>query len=94
MLVSQIVSVSHKRLSAMICPNKEWVSFVYCLVFSTLANASHLMLGGAFLDKYTSSTLVGLRHPVIARYALLSSESSLKACVDLTHTGTAYAATE
>ena len=34
-----------------------------------------LMLGGAIPDKYDS--LVGLRHPVISRLALLSSESSL-----------------
>ena len=53
------------------------VGFV-CLTFSTLAHTSRLMLGGAILDnKYNSSTLVGLRYPVIARHALLSSESRL-----------------
>ena len=67
-----------KRLSAGICPCKEWASFVSCLAFSILAHTSSLMLGGAIPDnKYYSSTLVGLRHPVIARHALLSSESSL-----------------
>ena len=67
-----------KRLSAGICPYKEWASFVSCLAFSTLAHTSRLMLGGAILDnKYNSSTIAGLRHPVIARHALLSSESSL-----------------
>ena len=53
------------------------------------------MFGGAIPDnKYNSSTLAGLRHPVIARHALLSSESSLLACADLAHTGAAYSATE
>ena len=67
-----------KRLSAGSCPCKEWASFVSCLAFSTLAHTSHLMLSGAIQDnKYKSSTLVGLRHPVNARHALLSAESSL-----------------
>ena len=57
---------------------KEWASFVSCLTFSFLAHTSRLMLGGAIPDnKYNSSTLVGVRHPIIARHALLSSESSL-----------------
>ena len=48
------------------------------LSFSTLAHKSRLMLGGAIPDnKYNSTTLAGLRHPVIAWHALLSSESSL-----------------
>ena len=52
--------------------------FVFCLAFSTLAHTSRLMPGGAIPDnKYNSSTLVGLRHPVIARHVLFSSESSL-----------------
>ena len=67
-----------KRLSAGIFPFKEWASFVSWLAFSTLAHTSRLMRGGAIPDnKYNSSTLVGLRHPVIAQHALLSSESSL-----------------
>ena len=67
-----------RRLPAGIFPYKEWASFVSCLAFSTLAHTSHLLLGGATPDnKYNSSTLVGLRHPAIARHALLSSESSL-----------------
>ena len=57
-----------KRLSSWIFPCKEWASFVSCLAFSTLAHISCLMLGGAIPDnKYNFSTLVGLRHPVIAR---------------------------
>ena len=50
------------------------VSFV-CFLFdlSTLGHTSRLMLGSAIPDgKYNSSILVGLRHPVIARHALLS----------------------
>ena len=83
------------RLSAGIFPCKEWSSFVSCLAFSTLAHTSRLMLGGAIPDnKYISSTLVGLRHPLIARHVLLSSESSLYACADLIHTGADYSATE
>ena len=70
--------IDFKRISAGICPCKEWAWFVSCLAFSTLAHISRLMLGGAIPDnKYNSSTLVGLRHPMIARHALLSSESSL-----------------
>ena len=62
-----------KCLSAGICPYKEC-----CLAFSTLAHTSRLMLGGAIPDnKYNSSTLVGLRHSVIAPHVLLSSESIL-----------------
>ena len=59
--------------------------FVFCLSFSILAHTSHLMLGGAAIpdSKYNSSILVGVRDPVIARDALLSSESSLYACADL-----------
>ena len=82
-----------KCLSAGICPYKEWTSFVSYFAFYTLAHTSRLMLGVVIPDKYNSSTLVGLRHPMIARHALLSSESSLKACADLAHTGAAYSAT-
>ena len=67
-----------KRLSAGICPCKEWTSFLSCLAFSTLAHTSRLMLGVAIPDnKYNLSTLVGLRHPVIARHALLTYESQI-----------------
>ena len=67
-----------KRLSAGICLYKEWVSFVSCLAFSTLAHTPRLKLGGAIPDNNSnSSTLVCLRHPVISRHALLTSESSL-----------------
>ena len=36
-----------KRLSAGICPCKEWALFVSCLAFSTLAHTSRRILGGA-----------------------------------------------
>ena len=53
--------VDFKRLSAGIYSCKEWASFVSCLAFSTLAQTSRLMLGGAIQDnKYNSTTLVGL----------------------------------
>ena len=49
------------------------------------------MSGGAIpTNKYKSSTYVGLRHPVIARYALFSSESNMSTYVDLAHTGALY----
>ena len=68
---------------------------VSCLTFSTLAHTSRLMLDGAIPDnKYNSSTLVGLGYPVIARHALLSSESSLYVCADVVHTVAAYSVTE
>ena len=66
--------LNFKCHSAGICPCKELASFVSCLSFSTLSHTSGLMLGGAIPDnKYSSSTPVGLRHPVIARHALLNS---------------------
>ena len=78
MRVSRNQFLDFKRLSAGIFPCKEWASFVSCLAFSTLAHISRMMLGGAIPDnKYNSSTLVSLRQPVIARHALLSSESSV-----------------
>ena len=36
-----------KHLSAGIFPYNEWASFVSCLIFSTLAHTSCMMLGGA-----------------------------------------------
>ena len=70
--------LNFKHLSVRICLCKELASFVSCLAFSTLAHTSRLMLGGAIPgNKYNSSTLVGLRHPMIAQHALLSSQSSL-----------------
>ena len=60
-----------KRLFAGIYLYKEWDSFISCLAFASLAHTSCLMLGGAIpVNKYNSSTLDGLRHPV-------SSESNL-----------------
>ena len=57
---------------------KNALCFFFLFGLSTLAHTSRLMFGGAIPDnKYNSSTLVGLRHPVIARHSLLSSASSL-----------------
>ena len=69
-----------KRLSAEICPCKEWASFVSCLAFSTLAHTSRLMLGGVIPDKYNSSTLVGSRHPVIINSCFHFYERGLLSC--------------
>ena len=58
-------------------------------------SSSLLMSGSAIpANKYKSSTYVGLRHPVIARYALFSSGSNMSAYVDLAHTRAAYSAIE
>ena len=66
----------------LVCPPfPEWALLVSCLAFSTIAHTSRLMLGGEIPDtNYNSSTLVGLRHPVIVSY-----ESSLKAYADISH---------
>ena len=84
-----------KRLSAGTWPSREWAAFVSCFFFSTLAHTSLLMSGGAIpASRYSSSTLVGLRHPVIDLHASFSSGSSLEACGDLAQTGHAYSAAE
>ena len=84
-----------KRLSAGTWPCREWTAFVSCLVFSTLAHTSLLMSGDAIsATRYSSSTLVDLKHPVIDLHASFSSGSSLEACGDLAHTGHAYSAAE
>ena len=60
------------------------VSCSICLVRSILAHTSLLMSGGAIpANKYKSSTYVDLRHPVIVRYALVSSGSNISAYADL-----------
>ena len=73
-----------KRLSAGIWPCREWVTFVSCFFFSTIAHTFILMSGGAIpASRYSSSTLVGLRHPVIDLHASFSSGSSLEVCGDI-----------
>ena len=70
-----------KRLSAGTWPCREWAVFVSCFFFSTLAHRSLLIPGGAILaSRYSSSTLVGPKHPVIDLHASFSSGSSLEAC--------------
>ena len=44
--------------------------------------------------RYKFSTLVGCRHPMMARQASFSTGSTLCACADLSHTGHAYSAVE
>ena len=77
-----------KRLSAGTWPCREWAAFVSCFFFSTLAHTSLLISGGAIpASRYSSSTLVGLKHPVIDLHASFSSGSSLEACGGLAQTG-------
>ena len=60
-----------------VSPYREWATFDFCFFFSTRANTSRLMSGGAIpASRYRSSTLDGFRQPVIAQYAVLSSESN------------------
>ena len=74
---------------------REWAAFVSCFFFSTLAHTSLLMTGGAIpASRYNSSTMVGLRHPVIDLGPSFSSGSSLEACGDLAQTGHAYSTAE
>ena len=59
-----------RRFSAGIWPCGEWAAFDSCFFFSTLAHTSLLMSGGAIpTSRYSSSTLVGLKHPVIDLHA-------------------------
>ena len=84
-----------KRLSAGTWPCREWAAFVSCFFFSTLAHTSLLISGCAIpASRYSSSTLVGLNHPVTDLLASFSSVSSLEACGDLAQTGHAYSAAE
>ena len=84
-----------KRLSAGTWSCRKWTAFVSYILFSTLAHTSLLISGGAIpASRYSYSTLVGLRHPVIDLHASFSSGSSLEACGDLAHTGHAYSAAE
>ena len=49
--------------------------------------------GGAIpARRYTFSTDVGLRHPVMERHDLFRAGSSLFTCIDFSHTGHAYSA--
>ena len=83
------------RLSAGTWPRREWATFVSCFLFSTLAHKSLLMSGGAIpASKYSYSTPVVLRHPVIDLHASFSSGSSLEACGNLAQTGHTYSAAE
>ena len=84
-----------KRPSAGTWPCREWTAFVSCFLFSTLAHTTLLMSGGEIPEnRHSSSTLVGLKHPVIDLHASFSSGSSFEACGDLAQTGHAYSAVE
>ena len=76
-------------------PCREWAAFVSCFLYSTLAHTTLLMSGSAIpASRYSSSTLVGLKHPVIDLHASFSTGSCLEACGDLAQTGHAYSAAE
>ena len=76
-----------KRLSSSVSAGtwscREWAAFVSCFVFSTLAHASLLIGGEIPVSRYSSSTLVGFKHPVIDLHASFTSGSCLEACGDL-----------
>ena len=66
-----------------------------CFSRSRWAVTLLLAAGGAIpARRYKFSTLVGCRHPVMARQASFSTGSTLCACADLSHTGHAYFAVE
>ena len=55
-----------KRLSAGTWPCREWSAFISCFFFSTLAHTSLLISSGAIPEsRYSYSTYVGFKHPVI-----------------------------
>ena len=84
-----------KRLSAGTWPCREWAAFVSCFFFSTLEHASLLISVGAIpTSRYSSSTLVSIKHPVTDLHVSFSSGSSLEACGDLAQNGHAYSAAE
>ena len=62
-----------KRLSVGFWPYREWATFDSCFFFSNRADTSRLMSGGAIpARRYSSSSLVGFRKPVIALHAVLN----------------------
>ena len=66
-----------------------------CFSRSRWAVTLLLTAGGAIpARRYKFLTLVGYRHPVMARQASFSTGSTLCACADLSHTGHAYPAVE
>ena len=66
-----------------------------CFSRSRWAVTLLLIAGGAIpARRYKFSTLVGCRHPVMARQASFSTGATLCACADLSHTGHAYSAVE
>ena len=84
-----------KRLSDGTWPCREWTVFVSYFFFSTLAHTSPLMSGGAILSsRHSSSTFVGLKHPVIDLHGSFSSGTSLEACGGLAQTDQAYSVAE
>ena len=67
-----------------------------CLCFSSWDETARLICGGGAipLNKYRSSTLVGLRYPEMALQATFRTGSFFEACDDLLQTRDAYSADE
>ena len=66
-----------------------------CSLLSCRDVVALLTQGGALpARRYTLSTDIGLRHPVMERHALFRAGSSLLTCFDLSHTGHAYSTVE
>ena len=74
---------------------RECMGSSVCVILSCRDEVTLLNPGGAIpASRYTFSTDVGLRHPVMERYASFGAGSSLITCVDLSHTGHAYSVVE
>ena len=83
-----------KRLFAGTWPCREWTALVSCFFLPYFTHASLLMSGGTLpAIRYSYSTLVGFRNPVINLHASFSSGSNLEACGDPAQNGHAYSAT-
>ena len=74
---------------------RECLGSSVCFHISCRDVVDLLTPGGAIpVRRYTFSTDVGLRHPVMERYASFRAGSSLLTCFDLSHKGHAYSAVE
>ena len=70
---------------------REYLGSYVCFLLSCRDVVDLLTPGGEIpARRYTFSTDVGLRHPVMERHASFRAGSSLLKCFDLSHTGHAY----
>ena len=87
--------LNFRRLFTGPCLYRECMISSVCFIISCRDVVAILTPGGAIPAKrYTFSTEVGLKNPVIYRHASLRAGSSLPTCVDYSHTGHAYSAVE